>query len=171
MADMIGVSILLVLFATAFPAYLTLVWRVWPILTDRARRRIIQTPGRSLALGMALALVVGLPIFVLLALPNGVGQFLGFAGIVLVLSFAGIGAAGFAAHLGGAETLRGFLIGATLTELAMAFPVIGWFLVTPLLLVASLGAGAFALLRWMPRAAARPIEPTTAAPIFVGETR
>ncbi|HRE27905.1 MAG TPA: hypothetical protein PK954_14795, partial [Anaerolineales bacterium] len=106
-----------------------------------------------------------------LALPNGVGQFLGFAGIVLVLAFAGIGAAGFAAHLGSAETLRGFLIGATLTELAMALPVIGWFLVTPLLLVASLGAGAFALLRWMPRAAATPIEPTAAAPIFVGETR
>lgn len=171
MADMIGVSILLVLFATTFPAYLTLIWRVWPRLTDRARQRLVQTPGRSLVLGVALALVAGLPIFVLLALPNGVGQFLGFAGIVLVLAFAGIGAAGFAAHLGSAETLRGFLIGATLTELAMALPVIGWFLVTPLLLVASLGAGAFALLRWMPRAAATPIEPTAAAPIFVGETR
>ncbi|HRF46752.1 MAG TPA: hypothetical protein PLC98_03930 [Anaerolineales bacterium] len=171
MADMIGVSILLMLFATAFPAYLTLIWRVWPGLTDRARQRLVQTPGRSLVLGVALALVAGLPIFVLLALPNGVGQFLGFAGIVLVLAFAGIGAAGFAAHLGSAETLRGFLIGATLTELAMALPVIGWFLVTPLLLVASLGAGAFALLRWMPRAAATPIEPTAAAPIFVGETR
>jgi hypothetical protein len=151
MADMIAVIIVLTLFATAFPAYLAVIWRVWPGAAERARLRVTRTPGRSLALGLLVTAVAALPIGVLLALPNGVAQFLGYSGIVLLLAFAGVGAAGFAARIGQAETLRGFLVGAALTEFAMAFPVIGWFLVTPLLLLASVGAGAFAVIRWMPR--------------------
>ena len=167
MADMIGVSIVLVLFATAFPSYLAVVWRVWPEAVDRARVRLTRTPGRSLALEIALTLVASLPIAVLLALPNGVAQFLGYTGIVLALAGAGVGAAGFATHIGRGAGLRGFLVGATLTELAMAFPVIGWFLVAPLLLLVSVGAGAFAALRWVPRE--RPID-VVPAPALVAET-
>lgn len=169
MADMIGVSIVLVLFATAFPAYLTVVWRIWPSATDRARERLVRTPGRSLLLGSVLLAMTAAPIGVLLALPNGAAQFLGYAGIVLVLAFAGLGAAGFASRVGSGETQRGFIVGAILTELAMAFPVIGWFLVTPLLLLASVGAAAFAVLRWMPRN--RVSEATSPAPLLATESR
>ena len=49
-------------------------------------------------------------------------------------------------------------------------PIIGWFLVTPLLFVIGLGAATFGLLRWMPRPTA-PLEPATAAPILAGEAR
>ena len=156
MADMIGVSIVLVLFATAFPAYLAVVWRTWPAGVERARERLERTPGRSLVLGVLLAALIAVPISVLLLMPNGVAQFLGYTLLVLGLAYAGIGAAGFASRVGGGAGLRGMLIGAAVTEFAMALPVIGWFVVTPLLLLASLGAGTFALLRWRPRAAAAP---------------
>lgn len=169
MADMIGLTILLTLFATAFPAYLTVIWRVWPAAAQRARMRVSLTPGRCLALGAALLTLAALPIGVLLALPNGVAQFLGYTGIVLVLAFAGLGAAGFVVRISPSETVRGFLVGAALTELAMAFPVIGWFLVTPLLLLASLGAGTFAALGWMPR---ERIAPTaTSTPVLATEAQ
>ncbi len=154
MADMIGVSIVLVLFATAFPAYLTVLWRTWPGAVERARERLERTPGRSLALGAALAALLAVPMIVLLVMPNGVAQFLGYSLLVLALAYAGVGAAGFASRVGGAAGLRGLLVGAAVTEFAMALPVIGWFVVTPLLLLASLGAGTFALLRWRPRVTA-----------------
>lgn len=153
MADMIGVSIVLVLFATAFPAYLTVLWRTWPDGVGRARERLERTPGRSLTLGVLLAALLAVPIIVLLLMPNGVAQFLGYSLLVLALAYAGFGAAGFASRVGGFG-LRGMLIGSAVTEFAMALPVIGWFVVTPLLLFACLGAGTFALLRWRPRAAA-----------------
>lgn len=163
MADMIGVSIVLVLFASAFPAYLTVLWRTWPGGVERARERLERTPGRSLALGVMLAALLAVPMVVLLVMPNGVAQFLGYTLLALALAYAGIGAAGFATRVGGVG-LRGMLIGAAVVEFAMALPVIGWFVVTPLLLLASLGAGTFALLRWRPRAAvATPAVVTTPA--------
>jgi len=45
-----------------------------------------------------------------------------------------------------------FVRGAIALELAAVFPFIGWFLLIPLTIVTSLGATAFALLHWMPRA-------------------
>jgi hypothetical protein len=50
--------------------------------------------------------------------------------------------------------------GAVVLELAAAFPFIGWFIIIPLTLIASLGATVFALLRWMPKAKATPAEAT-----------
>jgi hypothetical protein len=46
--------------------------------------------------------------------------------------------------------LGAFLRGAAALELAAAFPVLGWFIVIPLAIIASLGATAFAVLHWMP---------------------
>jgi hypothetical protein len=47
-----------------------------------------------------------------------------------------------------------FLRGGVVLELAAGLPVVGWFLVLPAAFLTSLGAAVFALLRWMPKAAA-----------------
>jgi len=47
-----------------------------------------------------------------------------------------------------------FLRGGAVLELAAGLPVVGWFVVLPAAFLTSLGAAVFALLRWMPQAAA-----------------
>jgi hypothetical protein len=44
-----------------------------------------------------------------------------------------------------------FVRGAVALELAAVFPIVGWFLVIPAVLLAGFGAGLFGLLRWLPR--------------------
>ncbi len=44
-----------------------------------------------------------------------------------------------------------FVRGAVALELAAVFPIVGWFLVIPGVLLAGYGAGVFAILRWLPR--------------------
>jgi hypothetical protein len=54
----------------------------------------------------------------------------------------------------GISTTSALVRGSILLTLAAGFPVIGWFLITPLIIITSFGATVFALLRWMPREAA-----------------
>ena len=74
----------------------------------------------------------------------------------MVLTVATIGAAGMAAQLGEQIKLRNqgaisahaaFLLGATVLELAVIFPVIGWFIFLPIALLCGLCNSTLALLR------------------------
>jgi hypothetical protein len=47
--------------------------------------------------------------------------------------------------------LGAFVRGAVVLELAVSFPVLGWFFIFPLAFVTAFGATGFALLNWMPR--------------------
>jgi hypothetical protein len=50
-----------------------------------------------------------------------------------------------------------FIRGAVALELAAIFPIVGWFLVIPFVLLAGFGAGLFGLLRWLPRPRSSPV--------------
>ncbi len=178
MADVAAVFGTLLALGIAFPGLMLTLTLIFPALTGRAETRLTRTPWKSIFLGAAALTFTLIPILALLNLPDSGAQFLGFVGIILLFAVAGIGAAGLANALGSrldtgetplspvAKTVRG----AIALELAAAFPLVGWFLVIPATLIASLGAAIFALLRWQPkdRSASTPTPiapPTEATPV------
>jgi len=84
--------------------------------------------------------------------------------LVGALLFAVLAAAGLSAAIVAARRRRqlepsdgdrasaaaAFVRGAVAIELAAGFPLIGWFIVIPILIITALGATVFALLRWAP---------------------
>lgn len=159
MADVQMIFGILLLLGIAFPGMLTAYWLLFPTTVERARTRIDQTPWKSFWFGVVLLFVLAIPVGVLLSAGGGVGQFLGWAVVAAALTVSAIGAAGIAAKMGALLARRSkdlspaaaFIRGAVALELAAVFPLVGWFIVIPLAIVASLGATAFALLRWMPK--------------------
>lgn len=164
MADVSAIFGLLLLLAIVFPGLLTTVWLLFPATVERARVRLDRTPWQCFWLGGVLTAALAIPIAILIFLPNGAVQFLGFALLTLALAGATVGAAGLAGKMAGHLTRSShglapagaFLRAAVALELAAAFPLVGWFILLPLAVVVSLGATAFALLRWMPRPAPLP---------------
>lgn len=162
MADIFAIFGILLALGILFPGMLTAWWLLFPMTVGRARLRLEHTPWQCLWLGLALAILAGIPIALLLALPSGLTKFMGGSLLTVLLAVAGLGAAGMVAKMGeqwakkGSEALSpagAFVRGAVTLELAAAFPVIGWFIVIPLAIIASLGATAFAVFRWMPHKA------------------
>ena len=112
-----------------------------------------------------LTAAIAIPSAVLFVIPNGAVRFAGWVLITLALSFSSLGAAGLAGKMGERLGLRSgntispaaaFVRGALALELAAAFPIIGWFIFIPLAVVTSLGASAFAVLRWTRARSLRP---------------
>jgi len=160
MADISAIFFILLIIGVAYPALLTAWWLLFPSTVERARLRLERTPWQSFWLGGVVLAVTVIPIIILLALPFGPAKFLGWILIALTLAFSGLGAAGLAARLGERVShistvsgLGAFVRGAVILELASFFPVIGWFIFFPLATVTTLGAAAFALLRWLPKSA------------------
>ncbi len=85
---------------------------------------------------------------------------LGLIALFILGAVASLGAAGLAGLLGqrlsdlgvDASVAGTTIRGAVAMELAAAFPFVGWFIVIPLTFFATLGAAAFVLIGWMPRA-------------------
>lgn len=130
-----------------------------PHAVERAHVRLRQTPWRCFFLGL-FWLLLAIPIIgILLSIPAGLGQMLGWAGIFILMTVASMGAAGLATLM--ANRLRdettyvssqgALLRSAGALALAVAFPVLGWLIVFPLVAICSLGAAGFALLHWKPR--------------------
>ena len=165
MADVYAVFGTLLARGIIFPGMLFAWSLIFPGTVGRASLRIENTPWRSLGLGVALAVPIGLTVAALLSMALGPANFLGGALLVGSLSLASLGASGMAGMMGqrlrprssetASEAAR-FLRGAIALELAAAFPVIGWFLAIPLIILCSLGAAAFAVLGWMPQPMAAP---------------
>ncbi len=156
--DVTTVFAILAALGVVFPGLL-LAWALLaPGIVERARERVTRTPWKSFLLGAFMLIVASVPIGILNAL-GGPLQFFAYVGIFLLMTFASIGAAGMAMMMG--ERLRGqgvnvtspgaLLRGAVALEFAAVFPIIGWFIVFPFVLLESLGAAVFALLRWSPR--------------------
>jgi len=159
MADVSAIFGILLSLAIVFPGLLTTSWLLFPATVERARLRLEHTPWQCFWLGGVTAAATIIPIAVLLALPIGPAKLAGWTGIFAGLTFASLGAAGLAAKMGqrlqrggnsALSPLGAFVRGAVALELAAAFPIIGWFVVTPLAVVTALGATVFALLRWVP---------------------
>ncbi|MEM7031034.1 MAG: hypothetical protein AAF629_15820 [Chloroflexota bacterium] len=158
MADVFAVFGTLLVLGIALPGLL-LAWRlIFPKLVDRAQQRLVITPWRCFFMGVILMGVVAFALGLLFAIPGG-GQALGIVLLLIMLTVASFGAAGLAELMGQRLRLHGLAVsnigatvrGAIALELAAVFPVIGWFIVIPLTLVASFGAAIYALLRWQPR--------------------
>jgi hypothetical protein len=159
MADISAIFGSLLIFGIAFPGLLTAWWLLFPATVERARTRLDQTPWRCFGFGGILTAAVIIPTVILLILPFGPAKFFGWTLIVLTLAISSLGAAGIAAKMSarlGEKSSAGpaaaFVRGAIALELAVFFPVLGWFLVFPLTIVTALGATGFALLRWVPKA-------------------
>ena len=108
--------------------------------------------------GMATVMLLPL-IVVLLALSLDLTWPVVCSLLFTVVAVAGLSAASVAgrrrrqlASSDGDRTSHGaaFVRGAVAIELAAGFPLIGWFIVIPILIITALGATVFALLRWAP---------------------
>ncbi len=159
MADVYAIFGTLLALGIAFPGMLVAGRLLFPSLAERAARRILRTPGRTLGMGLATAIVLAIPITFFLALPFGPAKFVGGTMLLAVLGTSTLGAAGLAGLMArrlmeasGQEGTdwKAFLGAAVALELAAAFPLLGWFLFLPISLLTSLGAVSFALLRWTP---------------------
>jgi hypothetical protein len=157
--DVTTVFAILAALGIVFPGML-LAWSLlMPGMVERSRERAMVTPWKSLFFGMLLALMASVPVGVLNALA-GPFQFLAYASAFVLMTLASVGAAGIASAMG--ERLRGqgvqvtspgaLLRGAVALEFAVVFPIIGWFIVLPIVFLMSLGASVLALLHWAPRA-------------------
>jgi hypothetical protein len=163
MADISAIFFILLILGIAFPAMLAAWWLLFPTLIARAQTRVEKTPWQTFWMGLILVFAVSIPIVILLVLPFGPAQFIGWMLIVAGLAVSSIGAAGIAAHLGTRLSQHGkftplgaFIRGAIILELAAFLPVIGWLFVWIPMLIASFGATGFALLNWVPREKAQP---------------
>lgn len=183
MADISAIFGILLFLGLTFPGLLTALWLIFPATVERARLRLDRTPWQCFWLGGVLLAFVTIPATLLIAVGLGPTQFAGWSLIALTLMLATLGAAGMAAKMGQHLALRNislssagaFVRGAVALELAAAFPIVGWLIVVPLTIVLSLGATAFALLRWMPRPAQSTVNsqqsPVNTEPLSVSSNR
>lgn len=126
-----------------------------PKIAERAYTRLDDTPFKSFALGA----LVGLPwaglVILLVSLPPGWVKAIGGIIGVFGLGVRAVGAAGMARLFGerfDAKSPLGRIVkGAFALNCASFAPLVGWFLVTPLVGLQMIGASIFALLKWMPK--------------------
>lgn len=158
--DVTTVFAILVALGVVFPGLLLTWFLLLPGMVERSRERVSRTPWKTLGFGFVVLVLASVPLGILNALA-GPFQFLAYAGGFLLLTLATIGAAGIAALMG--ERLRGqginvttsgaLVRGAIVLEFAVVFPILGWFILFPVVLLISLGSAVFALLHWSPRQA------------------
>ncbi len=166
-ADVLAVVFSVLAVFLGIPAFQLVVRAVAPRFAARARRRFERTPGRVVAAGVVLAAPLLAPAIGLLQVDLGPVRLVGlwWLGAVLAASLAGL--SGLAARIG--ATLPGpsdaarpwwpLVKGAVALELACLVPILGWFLLFPLLLAAGAGAALFAALRPLgdPPSAVQPV--------------
>lgn len=130
-----------------------------PRITDRAYRRLTETPGMSFIFGGILGAVLATGVMILASV-GGIAQGVAFVSTVLGLGVYALGAAGMSRLFGErlapatpkASPLGRMVRGAVTLELAALTPLVGWFLFAPLAGVMCIGAGAFGLVGWAPKA-------------------
>lgn len=149
MADINAIFGSIILLVITYPATLTAWWLLFPDRVEGARQQISDAPRKSFGLGLAAAALAAIPALVFFNLPSQFTQVLGWIWLVLIIGWAGLGAAGLAAELGlrinwkndgGFQSLGAFIRGAVVLTLASIFPIIGWLLIIPGGTLLSLGA-------------------------------
>lgn len=137
-----------IIIAVTLPALLLITLYLLPKRTSRAQIALAQRPRRAFAIG-----VINLIFFSLLSaiLTEGgdLGGLLAFLVVLTLLAFSGIGICGYLL------TLRERMFGseswvdggktAVLLTLALLTPVVGWFILAPLVAINGLGAAIMTL--------------------------
>lgn len=139
--------------------------------TARARERLEHSPGKVTLLGAVIALVLGILVAALLNQPHGFLKLVGWLIYLLLLIAGAIGFSGLSAlvaqrltRLEPSLTPYGALSrGALFCVLATLVPILGWFVVGPLMSFASLGAGVEAIFARAPAIAPSQPANTTAS--------
>lgn len=122
---------------------------LFPARATGCQTLLAQRPWRALITGAILVATAGLVAIMLLRQPNGLGKLLGWAGLAALLGIAALGASGLSLLLGerlahqqpDASKWSTLARGAGLLVVSGIVPLLGWFGVVPLSIVASLGAG------------------------------
>ena len=135
--------------------YFLLARALLPGFVARAESAWTERPISVVALGIPVALLLGLVSVGLINAPNGALRIVGFVASSVTLGFIFAGTAGLAARIGqglrsprdeGREWSRLLRAGIVL-ELSMLFPILGWFLIVPIAIVGGAGAATLALFR------------------------
>ncbi len=127
---------------------------LFPAKVRTAREHLEQRAGRAVGGGLITALLAGGVGLVLANLPNGLVKLIGWGVLLGLLTLAVLGSAGIASlvseRIGRAdETLSPLAATGRAAGLMVAagfMPLVGWFVIGPLALAASLGAGLVAVL-------------------------
>ncbi|MGN6561644.1 MAG: hypothetical protein ACTHMU_03195 [Thermomicrobiales bacterium] len=155
----VGGAVWVVLLVVVVGALLVLCDTLLPNLMLRARQNAATWPVRSFFVGLINIGFFGLLALALLA-PRRPG--LALLGVLLgslVLALIGVGGTALARLLGDRlrpashDPLRRLLAGAVALELALLTPVVGWFLLTPIVCCVGGGAVIIALVRRQPTVA------------------
>lgn len=154
MADVLTVVFLFVGLFLALPAYWLTARSLWPRMHEGAARAFREIPIRAAFAGLGVATVAAIVAAVLVNITPALGLlFIGGA-----VGFALAGTGGLATRIG--EGLRApadfgrdwrlTLKGGVAMELAFLVPILGWFLILPIVLVSGAGAATIALMRRAP---------------------
>ncbi|MDF2439266.1 MAG: hypothetical protein JWN98_250 [Abditibacteriota bacterium] len=126
---------------------------LFPARAASGQSVLAHHPWRALLTGALAVATVGLVAIVLINQLNGMGKLLGWAGLAALLGIAALGASGLSLLLGERvaqqrpESSRWSTLvrGAALLVVSGIVPLLGWFVILPLSIVASLGAGCLAI--------------------------
>jgi len=148
MADLLMWTFIILGFYAVMLAYWLVAFALAPKLVAGSRRRFEVSPIRNLLIG----LLVGVPVvglgMLLFSIPNTFPKILGFGFILLPLLMGLFGSAGLCQKIGeglnspsdeGAPW-KGVRRGGIVLGLTFIFPLLGWFMVLPLVLISGVGA-------------------------------
>jgi hypothetical protein len=115
----------------------------------RAKTAYQTTPYKGLFLGIGVTLLIGVASFLLLAIPLPLVKMAGTMGLLSLMSLAALGASGVAMVVAdricaldpGVSRYTAMIRATAIMSIAGVFPVLGWFLVGPVLILASVGYG------------------------------
>ncbi|MEO1286449.1 MAG: hypothetical protein AAFV93_01670 [Chloroflexota bacterium] len=167
--DVMGFVAISLFMIVAYPALLIVLSLFFQKRTQKARIRIEQGLIAPFFVGLVLAIPsYGLALAMISA--GSVLQFLGAVLALLIATWGAIGIAGMAQQFGQRmadlsdgeqSTLKMWLSGGFVITLAIAFPLVGWFIIMPLCSVIGLGAATMSLFTRLPEA--KPAIDTTLA--------
>lgn len=147
------VFVVVVSFLVALTGYFLLVRSLFSGFARRAEIAWTERSWLSLLLGAPVLAVLAFASMALLNAPSGALRIVGFAFGGLSLGFVFAGASGLAARVGRglsspsdegrewARTLRGGIV----LEVSLLLPILGWFLIAPVVLLGGAGAAVRAL--------------------------
>lgn len=160
MADVYIVLFTLIGMLVSLPALLVALNLLFPKASTHAAIRLQQTPVKSFLFGIPITSAFLLWIAITSNVPLGAVKATAFIAAFVGMGVGTVGAAGLTRILAErlsflspeSSRLTHLVRGGLVFELACLFPIVGWFLFAPITGIALIGAGAFALLGWIPRA-------------------
>ena len=150
MAETIRILIILILTGITLPALLGSLVFLIPNRVQAVEAVLQQRPRRAFIVGFINVLFFGL-IVTIFSNEGDQGGFIAFLIVLFLLALAMIGLASFVtllrAKFYGATDLPETLKTAVLLIIALLTPVVGWFILTPILFIMSIGAALITLFR------------------------